>query len=686
MSQASVSSASICAEQNARPTDQPASDQTTDQSAVNRAILMSLDRLNDNFACFSQQYDDELVDSESVLLEEQADNPVNLDIQADIDSLIQPCEHLGDHTGVLNTNANETDILQYDKQLDLNIDVQGPPINEKISNVVDKLRLQRISQDQAKAIMKRHNTPENVQLRLPKCEPTIWNEIPGKARSTDLKFQTIQAALLGAINCQLDVANSLLSANVSKDVLTSCLDGITLAMTANFDRNQRRRDAIRPHFKYEFAKGLCSSTSPADKFLFGGDTAKRVKEMAELTKHKVCKGSSTGFRGRPQRFHPYSMRGSRGISSRARSHRGYVFQPGFQQRQNFLNAPQSERKASIPKLARHWYVDLLHDIRSLISNQSPFIAGNTKNFVSKWKELTSDPEILDYVRHCHIEFTEDPTLYSQHGPHQFNVEQQNNISIEVDKLLKLGVISKSVHVEGECISPIFALPKPDGSYRLIFNFKHCNQAVLYRHFKMDTLTAILNLVTPGCYMASIDLKHAYYTIPIAQEQQKFLKFVWNDQLYEFTTLPMGLSSSPRIFTKVMKPVLAKLRQKGHINSGFIDDFYLQGQEISHCTVNLSDTVRLFIALGLHVHPDKCILIPSQEILMLGFLINSLLMTVKLPLEKKERLRDLCMQILHGTRFTIQCIAKLVDHLFLPFRVLNLADYTIAILSGTKSML
>ena len=160
-------------------------------------------------------------------------------------------------------------------------------------------------------------------------------------------------------------------------------------------------------------------------------------------------------------------------------------------------------------------------------------------------------------------------------------------------------------------------------------------------------------------MASIDLKHAYYTIPIAQEQQKFLKFVWNDQLYEFTALPMGLSSSPRIFTKVMKPVFAELRQKGHINSGFIDDFYLQGQEFSDCTVNFSDTMGLFIALGLHVHPDKCILIPSQKILMLGFLINSLLMIVKLPLEKKERLRDLCMQILHGTRFTIQCIASLI---------------------------
>ena len=60
-------------------------------------------------------------------------------------------------------------------------------------------------------------------------------------------------------------------------------------------------------------------------------------------------------------------------------------------------------KNSNPKPHRNWYVDLLRDLRSLISNQSPFIAGNTKNFVSK----TSDPEIFDYVQHGHIEFTDD---------------------------------------------------------------------------------------------------------------------------------------------------------------------------------------------------------------------------------------------------------------------------------------
>ena len=210
------------------------------------------------------------------------------------------------------------------------------------------MRLQRLTQDQAKAIAKRHN----VQLRLPKCEPSIWNEIPGKARVTDIKFQSTQAALLGSINCKLEATNSLLSANVSKDVLNSCLDGITLAMTANYELNQRRRDAIRPQFKAEFAKGLCSTTSPADEFLFGGDTTKRVKEMAEFNKHKVCKGS-TSFRGRGPIFHPYATRGFRGGSMGGRSQRGQAKVLSlvlvFISARNFRMCPSTSETGKQPK-------------------------------------------------------------------------------------------------------------------------------------------------------------------------------------------------------------------------------------------------------------------------------------------------------------------------------------------------
>ena len=158
-------------------------------------------------------------------------------------------------------------------------------------------------------MIKRHSTPQNVNLKLSKCEPSIWNEIPGKTRVNDLKFQSTQALLIASVNCQLEVAETLLKTKSEKEVITTCLDGITLAMASNYELNLRRRDAMRPQFKSEFAKGLCSSTNPADEFLFGGDTAKQIKEIAELNKNKVCKAQPSRPQGRGQRFSPYPQRG-----------------------------------------------------------------------------------------------------------------------------------------------------------------------------------------------------------------------------------------------------------------------------------------------------------------------------------------------------------------------------------------
>ena len=59
-------------------------------------------------------------------------------------------------------------------------------------------------------------------------------------------------------------------------------------------------------------------------------------------------------------------------------------------------------------------------------------------------------------------------------------------------------------------------------------------------------------------MCSIDLKDAYLTISINSEFTKYLRFIFMDQIYEFTSLPFGLSTALYIFTKLIKTVVAKL--------------------------------------------------------------------------------------------------------------------------------
>ena len=127
-------------------------------------------------------------------------------------------------------------------------------------------------------------------------------------------------------------------------------------------------------------------------------------------------------------------------------------------------------------------------------------------------------------------------------------------------------------------------------------------------------------------MTSIDLKDAYYSIPIAEEHQKYLKFIWRDQLYAFTSLSMGLTSSPRIFTKVLKPVLSYFRsQFGHTCLGYIDDSFYLEDGYTECEEATLHTIQLFVSLGFRIHPGKSVIIPTQILESLGFILNSIVM-------------------------------------------------------------
>ena len=72
-------------------------------------------------------------------------------------------------------------------------------------------------------------------------------------------------------------------------------------------------------------------------------------------------------------------------------------------------------------------------------------------------------------------------------------------------------------------------------------------------------------------MTKLDLRNAYLTVPVDKTSRIYLRFIWKGVLYQFTCLPFGLSSSGRIFTRAMKPVIAFLRAIGIRLLIFLDD-------------------------------------------------------------------------------------------------------------------
>ena len=154
------------------------------------------------------------------------------------------------------------------------------------------------------------------------------------------------------------------------------------------------------------------------------------------------------------------------------------------------------------------------------------------------------------------------------------------------------------------------------------------------------------MMKPGCFMASVDLENAYYTMPIHSVHQKYLKFMFNGTLYQYTCLPNGLSSAPRIFIKLLKPVYATLHNRGHLSSAYIDDTYLQGDTVEKCQQNITDTARLFSRLGFLIHPTKSVFTPSHILTFLGFILNPWEMTVAPTQEKINKNTEACSALLN----------------------------------------
>lgn len=305
-------------------------------------------------------------------------------------------------------------------------------------------------------------------------------------------------------------------------------------------------------------------------------------------------------------------------------------------------------------------------VRYLHSRVKRFQAGQLSHKLCEWRKLTSDSEVLHTVLGEEIEFNALPHQLHAPKPNTFTTFENGCVAQEIKKLFAKGVIVESAHEANEFISSIFLRPKPDGSHRMILNLKSLNKYVVYRHFKMDSIWNAISLMKPNCYMASVDLKDAYYSVRICAEHQKYLKFDWNGKLYKFTCFPNGLALAPRKFTKLLKPVYSSLRKKGHISSPYIDDSILIGDNFNDCAANIVETVKVLDNLNFVTHPEKSVLIPTQKIVFLGFILNSITMTVSLTPEKAKKVK-LAVTHLHSCRTPqIREVAQVIGFIISTF--------------------
>ena len=206
----------------------------------------------------------------------------------------------------------------------------------------------------------------------------------------------------------------------------------------------------------------------------------------------------------------------------------------------------------------------------------------------------------------------------------------------------LGLIAKGAVELAPLPSPgfysrLFVVWKTSGSWRPVIDLSHLNRFMDVSHFQMETIQSVLLSVRQGDWMVSIDLKEAYLQVPVHPESRPFLRFVSKGHVFQFKALCFGLSTAPKVFSRVMAPVSAILHAMGIRMRRYLDDWLVQSSSRESLLRDIQTVLRLCHELGVVINREKSHFVPSQVVQYLGVVINTQSFVASPSLDRISRL-------------------------------------------------
>jgi len=201
--------------------------------------------------------------------------------------------------------------------------------------------------------------------------------------------------------------------------------------------------------------------------------------------------------------------------------------------------------------------------------------------------------------------------------------------------------------EPEFLHPVFAIWQ-GSKYRSIYNIKQMNPSLVTRKFKMTGVATWKSLIFRDMYMASIDIKDAYLHIPIHKASRRFLRYVWEGNVWELHALPFGLSQAPWVFTRLLQPLLQGWRVRLSVNIiSWLDDIVLGHASKAHLRWAVQEILDDLSRVGLAVNakPGKSFLVPTRKLTWCGITWDTKAMMAYVPTERRKNVQKAAAKLL-----------------------------------------
>ena len=245
----------------------------------------------------------------------------------------------------------------------------------------------------------------------------------------------------------------------------------------------------------------------------------------------------------------------------------------------------------------------------------------------QWQAIGAETWVVTVLRDgYHVPFKDSPSPLSR-TPVSFPTYRAGSpraqaLRQEVEGMLAKEALEIARDPGHGFYSRLFLVEKASGGCRPVIDLSHLNDFVQLTSFKMETVASVLLSVREGDFLASLDLKDAYFQIPIHRSSRKLLRFMSEGTVYQFRALCFGLSTAPQVFTRVFTVVSAWAHPHGIRLLRYLDDWLVLSSSEKEARQAVQSLLSLCRTLGIVINEKKSDLVTSQIAKYFGITIDT----------------------------------------------------------------
>jgi hypothetical protein len=183
------------------------------------------------------------------------------------------------------------------------------------------------------------------------------------------------------------------------------------------------------------------------------------------------------------------------------------------------------------KTCKNLHVEEQHQLKTLLQKYENLVDGTLGPF--KMNPVAIKLQLMDpNCKPIHLRAYTVPR----------SVEQQLQLSLEIVRLVDIGVLEEDYSSEWDSSSPLFEIPKKNGTIRVVTDFRKLNLLLKRHPFPIPKIgeADMIRSMEGFTFASSLDLNMVYYQIKVDSDAQNLCAIVFPCYTgkYKYKRLPM----------------------------------------------------------------------------------------------------------------------------------------------------